>query len=121
MDTKMRVLKNPVSYLRIPEVRIRIGPLGNLRSGVRDTRQVNHRLDIPEQRPPFDRTSQVSDGDNLDRARKNIRRLPHRCPHRMSRIGIRRQERRPTKPDAPVTSMRVTMSPGRKHQWQPQP
>src|SRR5262245_44888891 len=64
-----------------------VGLLGNLRSGVRDTRQVNHRLDIPEQRPPFDRTSQVGDGDDLDRARKNIRRLSHRCPHRMSRVG----------------------------------
>ena len=54
---------------------------------MRDTRQMDHRLDIPEQRPPFDRTGQIGDGNDLDRSRKNIRRLPNRCPHHMSRVG----------------------------------
>ena len=64
-----------------------VGLLGNLRCGVRNPGQVNHRLDVPEQRPPFNGTSQIRDGDNLDRPGKNIRRLPHRRPHHMSGIG----------------------------------
>ena len=64
-----------------------IGLLGNPRFGVRNTRQVDHRLDIPEQRPPFDRTSQIGDGDDLDRPWENICRLPHRCSHRVSGVG----------------------------------
>jgi hypothetical protein len=55
--------------------------------GVRNARQVNHGLNIPEQRSPFERTRQIGDGNNLDRPRENIRRLPHRCPHHVSGVG----------------------------------
>jgi hypothetical protein len=64
-----------------------IGLLGNLRFGVCNTRQVNHGLNIPEQRPPFNRTRQVGDGNNHDRPWEDIRRLSHRCPHRVSGVG----------------------------------
>jgi len=48
---------------------------------MRDTRQMDHRLDIPEQRPPFDRTGQIGHGNDLDRSRKNIRPESLPAPH----------------------------------------
>ena len=44
-------------------------------------------LDVFEKRAPFDRTRQVGNGDHLDRASKNIRRLPHRGAHRVAGVG----------------------------------
>jgi hypothetical protein len=64
-----------------------LGVLGNLRSGVRDTGEVNHSFDVPEQGAPFDRASQIRNRNHLDRAGENIRRLPHCCSHGMPRVG----------------------------------
>ena len=64
-----------------------IGLLGNLRPGVRDAGQVNHRLDVSEQRAPFDRARQIRYRNHLDRPREYIRWLPHRRSHGVSRVG----------------------------------
>ena len=64
-----------------------IGLLGNLRRGVRDPGEVNHRLDTIEQRAPFDPAPQIRYRNHLDRPRECVRRLPHRRSHGMYRVG----------------------------------
>ena len=70
-----------------------IGVLGDLRAGVRDAGQMDHRLDPLEQRAPFDRTGQVGDRHHLDVAREYIRRLPHRRAHGISEPRQLRDQR----------------------------
>ena len=62
-----------------------IGFLGDPRAGMGDAGEVNHGLDAFKQSAPLDRAGQVGNRNHLDRARKHIRGLAHRRPHRMSR------------------------------------
>src|SRR6185295_9278145 len=50
--------------------------LGDLRAGVRDAGQMDHRLDPFKKRAPFDRAGQVGDRHHLDIAWEHIRLLP---------------------------------------------
>src|SRR5262249_39833941 len=54
------------------------------RAGMGDAGDVDHSVHVLQQLPPFDRAGQVRDRDDLDRAGKHVRRLPHRGAHRMA-------------------------------------
>jgi hypothetical protein len=54
---------------------------------MRNSGEMNHSLNVFQQRSPFDRAGQIGYGDDFDRSREYIGRLPHCRAHGMSHAG----------------------------------